>query len=397
MTTLKQLIDQLCPDGVEYVRLGDVAPYANSRVSAASLDNSTFVGVDNLLKDMGGKVNSEYGANTKMVAGFTKGDVLVGNIRPYLKKIWIADVDGGCSGDVLAFHPTEIQPRFLFHILCTERFWSFNIQNSKGAKMPRGDKKILPEFPIPLPPREVQDKIVEYLDAFAALCENIDTEIAQREQQFAEYREKLLSAAYLTKRYCPDGVEYVRLGDVAIIARGAKQPQKMGEAEITLYSLPSFDVGEPEIILPSEVKSSKIVLSKPSLLVPKLNPRIPRIWHVDNSSQNTYCSPEFFPVQNLDETLSLKYLYYFMLGAIGALADAVSGGSNSHKRLQREQYLELAIPLPPREVQDELVAKLDAMKSLIDNLRLERKQRQQQFDFYREKLLAFAPKGTSEV
>ncbi|MGJ4111805.1 restriction endonuclease subunit S [Corynebacterium macclintockiae] len=188
------LTAQTCTEGMmKYERLGDVAPYSGSRIASDLLNNSNFVGVDNLLKEMKGKVNSEYGPNTKTVTSFTQGDVLVGNIRPYLRKIWFADVDGGCSGDVLAFHPAGISPRFLYHVLCSERFWSFNVQSSKGAKMPRGDKRVLPEFSIPLPPREVQDKIVAQLDAMQELIDNLRLERELRQQQFDYYRERLLS------------------------------------------------------------------------------------------------------------------------------------------------------------------------------------------------------------
>lgn len=65
--------------------------------------------------------------------------------------------------------------------------------------------------------------------------------------------------------------------------------------------------------------------------------------------------------------------------------------------LRKPMFTEFPVPLPPREVQDELVFKLDAMQELIDNLRLEREQRQQQLDYYREKLLSFSKKETTEV
>lgn len=187
------LTQRYCPEGVAQVRLGEVAPYSGSRISSGLLNTTNFVGVDNLVKGMRGKVASEFGPNTKTVTGFTRGDVLIGNIRPYLRKIWFADVDGGCSGDVIVFHPASISPRFLFHTLCSERFWNFNVQNSKGAKMPRGDRKVLPEFPIPLPPRDVQDDITAHLDAMQALIDNLRLEREQRQQQFDYYRETLLS------------------------------------------------------------------------------------------------------------------------------------------------------------------------------------------------------------
>ena len=80
---------------------------------------------------------------------------MIGNIRPYLKKIWLADCIGGTSGDVLAIQindRTQITPKFLYYIMSSENFFLYDVQNSRGAKMPRGDKEAVMKYNLPVPP-----------------------------------------------------------------------------------------------------------------------------------------------------------------------------------------------------------------------------------------------------
>ena len=193
----------------------------------------------------------------------------------------------------------------------------------------------------------------------------------------------------LIEHHCPKGVEYVKLGDVAEIARKTCQPARMGTGSVVLYSLPAFDEGAPERLDPTEIKSGKIILSEPSLLVPKLNPRKPRVWLVKAPSPRSYCSTEFFPIQADNSSLSLRYLYYVICDTISELAFLVDGGSNSHKRLNRDIYLDLLIPLPAREVQDAIVERLDVFATLIESLDSEIALREKRFEYFREQLLNF--------
>ena len=71
-----------------------------------------------------------------------KYDTLVSNIRPYFKKIWFAESDGGCSNDVLVLRAKEgIDAKFLYYVLADDAFFDYSNATSKGTKMPRGDKK----------------------------------------------------------------------------------------------------------------------------------------------------------------------------------------------------------------------------------------------------------------
>ena len=154
-------------EGWTYKKLGEVAFYSTSRVSSSSLDETNYVGVDNLLKDRKGKIDSTVVPVEGNCIGYKCGDILVGNIRPYLKKIWLANNDGGASGDVLVIRANnhqELHPDFLYWALSNDAFFEYNMLHSKGAKMPRGNKVDILKYIVPVPPLSEQQSIVAELD-----------------------------------------------------------------------------------------------------------------------------------------------------------------------------------------------------------------------------------------
>lgn len=125
------------------------------------MSEQSYVGVENLLQNKQGKtIASSVPANGAVIA-FEAGDILIGNIRPYLRKIWLADCDGGTNGDVLAVQIEDkgtLIPKFLYYVLSSGDFFLYDIQNSEGAKMPRGSKDAVMNYQIPVPPLPVQSE-----------------------------------------------------------------------------------------------------------------------------------------------------------------------------------------------------------------------------------------------
>ncbi|WP_407705357.1 restriction endonuclease subunit S [Actinomyces urogenitalis] len=124
--------------------------------------------------DAGGRIDANYGPNAGSLSKYRPGDILIGNIRPYLKKIWLADRIGGCSGDVLVLSLTEdfrnvVFPRFLYCLLSREEYFRRMNRHARGGKMPRGDKRMVLAYRVPVPPLEIQQEIVRLLDQFAQL------------------------------------------------------------------------------------------------------------------------------------------------------------------------------------------------------------------------------------
>lgn len=178
--------------------LDEVAEYSKSRISFDKLNEKNYIGVDNLLQNRMGKTNSSYLPNSGNLTAYFENDILIGNIRPYLKKIWQANQIGGTNGDVLVIHLKDknILPRYLYQILADDKFFDFNMQNAKGAKMPRGNKEAILKYSFPVPPLNEQKRIANILDNFEALTHSITQglpkEITLRQRQYEYYREQLI-------------------------------------------------------------------------------------------------------------------------------------------------------------------------------------------------------------
>ena len=186
--------------GVEWKTLGEIAEYSKTRIGFEQLYETNYVGVDNLLQNRAGKAESNYVPTSGNLTGYREGDILIGNIRPYLKKIWNADRVGGTNGDVLVIRITDqaVSSRYLYQLLADDKFFEYNMQHAKDAKMPRGDKPKIMEYSIPIPKSEAkQERIIAILDKFDALTysisEGLPREIALRQKQYEYYRDLLLS------------------------------------------------------------------------------------------------------------------------------------------------------------------------------------------------------------
>ena len=195
--------DSLAARGpVEIVKLGDIASISKNRIAAEYLDETNFVGVDNLISDRRGRIDSQYSPTSGSMTAFSEGDILIGNIRPYLRKVWFSDRNGGCSGDVVALTlkpewKDRIFPRFLYYVVSSVRFFDFYQATARGGSIPRGDKKKLLFFSFTVPCKQEQEHIAMMLDRFEALINDISSglpaEIAARRTQYEHYRDRLLS------------------------------------------------------------------------------------------------------------------------------------------------------------------------------------------------------------
>ena len=94
---------------------------------------------------------------------FQVGDILISNIRPYLKKIWLSDRNGGCSTDVLALRTKneKVDSSFLYCCLANDDFVSYVMSGAKGVKMPRGDKQHILSYNLGVPSVQEQRRIAE--------------------------------------------------------------------------------------------------------------------------------------------------------------------------------------------------------------------------------------------
>lgn len=152
--------------GWEMISLSELSMYPNERIAINQLSPSQYVGVENLIKDRGGVRFSNSLPKANGAIAYKENDILLGNIRPYLKKIWLADKGGGASGDVVIIRISnrKITPVFLFKVLSSDSFFEYDNTYTKGAKMPRGDRKAIAKFGVILPPLPLQQSFAHKIE-----------------------------------------------------------------------------------------------------------------------------------------------------------------------------------------------------------------------------------------
>jgi len=150
-------------------KLADLCSFADGRVPVADLNLDTYISTENMLPNKGGIVRSSGLPAVPQTQAYQVDDVLVSNIRPYFRKIWIADREGGCSNDVLVFRAKgNCNSGFLYYLLSDDNFFDYATATAKGTKMPRGDKGAIMRYAVPDLPMEVQIGIADTLSALDA-------------------------------------------------------------------------------------------------------------------------------------------------------------------------------------------------------------------------------------
>ena len=134
------------------MKLNDIAEFVTDKISSSSISLDRYVTTDSLLQNRRGR---ETAQNLPPIpcalTHYSQGDVLVANIRPYLKKVWYADSEGGCSSDVLAFRAKNGHcSSFLYTVLMQDAFFDYAMSGAKGSKMPRGDKDQIMRYELPI-------------------------------------------------------------------------------------------------------------------------------------------------------------------------------------------------------------------------------------------------------
>ena len=218
-------------------KLSDICSYRKEKIAVAELDRENYISTENMLPGKNGVTTATSLPTTIQTQKYAKGDILVSNIRPYFKKIWFADKDGGCSNDVLVFKTKDgTDPRYLYYVLANDTFFEYSMATAKGTKMPRGDKKALMEYEVPDYDLNEQNKIADVLspiDDKIRLNNKINKNL--EEQLMAlfshSFAEDIAAASTDT---CP------ALGDLVVIIdnRGKTPP-----LTIETFDYPIIDVG----------------------------------------------------------------------------------------------------------------------------------------------------------
>lgn len=207
------------PEDWEVVRLGEVCEIKKGKVNPKKTETIPCVELEHISQDTGmllGFIDSREQLSIKN--SFSKGDVLFGKLRPYLRKFWRASFDGVCSSEIWVLQGKKVSNAFLFYLVQTARF--SQIANATcGTKMPRADWKLMQDENFAIPPLAEQEKIAEILSAWDTQIQNFETLIAEKQNLKKGLCQTLLTAKTRFKGFIEDW-QVVRLGEVCEMKKG---------------------------------------------------------------------------------------------------------------------------------------------------------------------------------
>jgi type I restriction enzyme, S subunit len=182
---INKLINELCPDGVEFKELGKI-----SEINTGTQLNRTKLSEIGEYPVLNGGINpsgyyNDYNTIENTIA-VSQGGASAGYVNFVKTKFW-----AGAHCFVIKPFNLDVNNKFIFYILKNAQDI---LQNAKlGAGIPGLNKKELQNFKIPIPPLPIQEEIVRILDTFIELETELETELEARNKQYEYYREKLLT------------------------------------------------------------------------------------------------------------------------------------------------------------------------------------------------------------
>ena len=137
-------------------KLGDICNYVTEKIDIVNVETGDYISTENMCSNKQGVVQASSVPENGKATRYRIDDVLLSNIRPYFKKIWLSDREGGCSADVLCIRSkNELYAFFSYYTIRQDEFFDYVMLGSKGCKMPRGDKSHIMNWPIIIPTKDI--------------------------------------------------------------------------------------------------------------------------------------------------------------------------------------------------------------------------------------------------
>ncbi len=257
----------------KYIRLCNVAEYVEERIKSSHITLSQYITTDNIEQNKKGiKTAINLPPSVVSLTSFKQDDILIGNIRPYLRKIYYSNKNGGCSQDVLCLRAiNNTDSKYLYYNLLSDNFFDYAMLGAKGSKMPRGDKDQIMRYNIPYRNLADQQKIASVLSALDKKIEINNKIIKELEAMSKElydywfvqfdfpdkngkpYRTSGGAMTYNTtlKREIPVGWEVMNICAIARIGSGGT-PSKVK---------PDFWSGEIPFFAPTDYKGEAFIFN----------------------------------------------------------------------------------------------------------------------------------------
>ncbi|GAA7974745.1 restriction endonuclease subunit S [Helicobacter pylori] len=395
MHKIERLLQTLAPKGVEFRKLGEVCDFQKGK--SITKKAVTFGKVPVI---SGGRqpayYHNEANRSGETIAISSSG-VYAGYVSYWDIPVFLAD-----SFSVSPKQKT-LMPKYLFHYLTTQQD-AIHATKSTGG-IPHVYSKDLQNFLIPIPPLEIQQEIVKILDAFTELNTELNTELKARKKQYQYYQNMLLdfkdtnqnhkdatmSAKPYPKRLktllqtlAPKGVEFRKLGEVLEYDQPNKYCVTSKEFDES-YPTPVLTAGKTFILGYTNEKDNIYQASKSSPVIIFDDFTTATQW-VDFPFKVKSSAMKILLPKN--PTINIRFIFFYMQ----TIPYNISG---EHTRQWISRYSQITIPIPPLEIQQEIVKILDQFSvlttDLLAGIPAEIEARKKQYEYYREKLLSFKP------
>jgi type I restriction enzyme S subunit len=403
MNKIEKLIDEFCPEGVEFRALGEVCL---SITAGGDLPNNYLKGLYKPTKVFPYPIYSN-GTDEKALYGFTDS-----------YKIGSTAVTVSARGTIgyhamrnARFTPIVRLITLIPDIVLTPQFLNYVLDiteiNHSGGSIPQLTVPNIKKIKIPIPPLAVQEEIVKILDNFTKLEAELEAELEARKKQYEHYREALLSFGDLPVRGTQTGeVGFRALGEVCdyVDYRG-KTPKKIADG-IFLVTAKNIRKGYIDYNTSQEFISENdynLVMRRglPEIGDVLITTEAPCGFVAQVDRKNIALAQRVIKYRSKNELLLNSFLKHYLLGnqfqkklnktATGATVKGIKG-SKLHK---------LTIPIPPLAEQERIVVILDKFDALVNDistgLPAEIAARKKQYEYYRNRLLTFKPLEKQDV
>jgi type I restriction enzyme S subunit len=376
-----------------------------------------YVGLDSISSWSGAYLpgSSEQGEGAATV--FVTGDVLFGKLRPYLAKAWAAEFQGRCTSEALVLRPRSLESRYLQYLLLSPRFIDLVDASTYGAKMPRAEWDFIGDIVVPVPPRDLQRIIVQFLDHKTAA---IDDLIAKKERliELLEEKRQALITQAVTKGLDPG----VRMRDSSVAWMGRVPANwtvaKIGQlARVRNGSTPSrseYDYWDGGIVpwLSSGKVNDYIVTEADQFVTEKalrecsieIMPAGAVIVGMIGEGKTRGTSAIMKIPASINQNMAAivagtRLRPWFLLHALTAayLPLREFGRGGQQDALNCEILSAFRIPLPPLEEQESIVSWIDAQTARADEARAELSRSIAKLREYRQALITAAVTGQIDV
>ena len=390
MKNLETLIQELCPDGVEFVKLGECCTFKRGTTITAKNAIAGDVPV------LAGGQKPAYYHNVSNRAGET---IVVAGSGAYAGYVSYWTIPVFLSDSFSVQPDNRLVVKFVYYFLKNIQQKIF--ATKKGSGVPHVHGSSIAKFEIPLPPIEVQTEIVRILDKFTSLEAELEAELDCRKRQYEYYRDKLLSFENVGGQE----VEWKKMSEVFDMRNGYT-PSKAKAEYWEGGTIPWFrmeDIRENGRILSDSiqhitmegVKKGKLFPTNSFILATTATIGEHALVIVDSLANQQFTN--LTVRKSLSDRLLVRFVFHYMF-----IVDEwckkninVSGFAS----VDMNKFKKLEFPIPSLEEQHRIVSILDRFESLTTSLQsglpAEIAARRQQYEHYRAKLLTFKRKGAA--